>query len=121
MKHKYEGIAPWQAGQLWRVREGRVGPDRVGPGRVRTGRDVSVLSDLASQQLSLQKFKIKSLSELIGAFKSKASKEIRENGMKEFSWHRSFHDRIIRNAWEFENIRNYIIENPAKFKSPLSS
>jgi putative transposase len=71
----------------------------VGTGRVRTGRD-----------LSLQP-KIKSISEITGAYKMKVSKEIHLAGYPEFAWHRSFHDRIIRDEKSYENISRYIINN----------
>ena len=75
--------------------------DRMNSGDVvRTGRD-----------LSLQN-KIKSLSELIGAFKTTSSKLIHRAGLSEFGWQRSFYDRIIRNEKEFDNASDYILNNP---------
>lgn len=58
--------------------------------------------------------KIKSLSELIGAFKMTSSKQIRLKGLTDFQWQTSFHDRIIRTQTEFDLISKYIIENPIK-------
>ena len=72
----------------------------VRTGRVRTGRDLSLLP------------KIKSLSEIMGAYKMKVSKEIHLAGDPEFAWHRSFHDHIIRDEKSYENISSYIINNP---------
>jgi len=66
---------------------------------IRTGRD-----------LSLQK--IKSLSELIGAFKTTSSKLIHQTGLNEFHWQRSFYDHIIRNESSLNKIREYIRKNP---------
>lgn len=40
--------------------------------------------------------KVKSLSSLIGAFKTTSSKMIHHAGFKDFAWKRSFHDHIIR-------------------------
>ena len=71
----------------------------VGTGRVWTGRDLSIP-------------KIKSVSELMGAYKMKVSKEIHLAGYPEFAWHRSFHDHIIRDEKPYENISRYIINNP---------
>ena len=56
--------------------------------------------------------KTKSLSEIIGAFKTMSSKHIRLKGLKEFKWQRSFYDRIIRNENELFFIRRYIEQNP---------
>ena len=61
--------------------------------------------------------KIKSLSSLLGAFKTTSSKIIHESGFLEFSWHRSFHDHIIRNDKSYNNISNYIDQNPSKWDS----
>ena len=57
--------------------------------------------------LSLQ-INIKSLSSLMGVFKTSSSKLIHLNGNKEFKWQRSFYDRIIRNESELFKIRTYI-------------
>lgn len=59
--------------------------------------------------------KIKSTSELIGAFKTTSSKQIHLAGLNNFSWQRSFHDHIIRDYSSFENIYNYITRNPEKW------
>jgi REP element-mobilizing transposase RayT len=56
--------------------------------------------------------KTKSLSEIIGAFKTMSSKNIHLKGLAEFKWQRSFYDRIIRNESELFLIRRYIEQNP---------
>jgi putative transposase len=61
--------------------------------------------------------KIKSLSEIMGAYKTTSSKMIHLAGKIEFQWQRSFHDRIIRNPNEFRKIYNYIINNPVNWKN----
>jgi REP element-mobilizing transposase RayT len=73
---------------------------------------------VTSRDLSLQKeeIKIKPLSELIGVFKTKSSKEIHLKGNKSFKWQRSFYDRIIRNEKELYNIQKYIKQNPLKWE-----
>ncbi|MDD4611147.1 MAG: hypothetical protein PHU73_04330 [Patescibacteria group bacterium] len=58
--------------------------------------------------------KIKSLSELIGAFKTTSSKIIHQNGKEDFAWQRSFYDHIIRNENLLNRIREYIRNNPLK-------
>ena len=73
--------------------------DPKGNNIIRTGHD-----------LSLQK--IKSLSELIGAFKTTSSKLIHQTGLDEFRWQRSFYDHIIHNESSLNNIREYIRKNP---------
>jgi len=68
---------------------------------VGTGRDLSLQS------------KIKSLSELMGAYKTAVSKQIHLIDFPEFVWQRSFHDHIIRNEESYQNIINYILNNPS--------
>ena len=58
--------------------------------------------------------KIKSLSELMGAFKTTSSKLIHMAGLKGFHWQRSFYDHVIRNENELMQIREYILNNPKK-------
>lgn len=59
--------------------------------------------------------KIKSVSELIGAYKTTVSKLIHLSGNITFKWQRSFHDHIVRDADRYENIYHYISENPARW------
>lgn len=60
--------------------------------------------------------KIKSVSQLVGAFKTTSSKEIHILGFKYFAWHRSFHDHIIRDDLSYQRICDYIEANPEKWK-----
>jgi putative transposase len=71
---------------------------------VGTGRDLSLR-------------KIKSLSELIGAFKTTSSKLIHQTGLNEFRWQRSFYDHIIRDESSLDNIREYIRQNPQNWET----
>jgi len=68
---------------------------------------------------SLQK--IKSLSELIGAFKTTSSKMIHSTGLRDFQWQKSFFDHIIRNEQSLNNIREYIINNPLKWELDIEN
>ncbi len=74
---------------------------------VGTGRDLSL------QHGDNANIKIKSLSELIGAFKTTSSKLIHQIDFPQFEWQRSFYDHIIRNEIAYRNIYTYIINNPA--------
>jgi len=62
-----------------------------------------------------QSTKIKSISELIGAYKTTVSKMIHLLGNTTFKWQRSLHDHIVRDANRYENIYHYILENPARW------
>jgi REP element-mobilizing transposase RayT len=66
-------------------------------------------------KVNTNEIKIKSLSSLIGALKTTSSSKIRALGFTDFSWHRSFHDHIIRNERECKAISNYIDLNPKKW------
>jgi putative transposase len=80
--------------------------------------------------------KIKSLSELIGAYKTTVSKKIHLLEQSDdsrcrdrsrpvptfaafpvFQWQRSFHDHIIRDESSYIRISEYIINNPSKWES----
>ena len=59
--------------------------------------------------------KIKSVSSLMGAYKTTSSKLIHLSGNMDFEWQRSFHDHIVRNQQSYENIYQYITDNPIKW------
>ncbi len=72
-----------------------------------TGRDPSLHVDNTLQQI-----KIKSLSGLMGAYKTTVSRQIHLSGFAEFTWQRSFYEHIIRDDKSFESISEYITSNP---------
>lgn len=58
----------------------------------------------------------RSLSTVIGAFKSACTKRIREScGFHGSVWQRNFHEHIVRDSDEYERIERYIRNNPAKW------
>ncbi|HEY5536075.1 MAG TPA: hypothetical protein VIL99_14210 [Ignavibacteria bacterium] len=59
--------------------------------------------------------KIKSLPELIGAYKTTVSKRIHLQGDGNFKWQKSFHDHIVRNQRSLYRIISYIETNPGKW------
>ncbi len=67
------------------------------------------------RDLSLHTLKIKSLPEIIGAFKTTSSKIIHQHGFYDFQWQRSYYDHIIRTDRALNKIRLYIQNNPAKW------
>lgn len=81
--------------------------DTVRTDTVQTGRDLS---------LQLQQQKIKSLSQLMGAYKTTTSKQIHLLDYNAFAWQRSFHDHIIRDEQSYEKISAYIHNNPAQWQ-----
>ena len=56
--------------------------------------------------------KIKSLGQLMGAYKTTVSKKIHLMGFSEFRWQRLFYDRVVRNYFEHYHISEYILNNP---------
>ena len=65
--------------------------------------------------------KVKSISELIGALKTTSCKQIRLTCNPLFQWHKSFHDRIVRDEVAYQMILNYIDENPKRWKEKRRS
>jgi putative transposase len=70
---------------------------------------------------------ILSLSDVIKRFKSLTTKRyidcVHKNGWRLFPgklWQRSFHDRIIRNETELNNIRTYICNNPSQWETDVN-
>ncbi len=79
---------------------------------------VHVLFQIEAQK-GMISTKIKSVSELIGAFKTTVSKAIHSEGHIDFRWQRSFHDHIVRDANGYENIFQYISDNPARWHNDV--
>ena len=59
----------------------------------------------------------KNLARIIRWYKGRCSYEIRKLGI-DFGWHPRFYDIIIRNDAAYERISAYIINNPAKWRTP---
>ena len=73
--------------------------------------------EIDSRGAGSAEMKIKSLSELMGAYKTTSSKKIHLAGDPNFAWHRSFYDHIIRDAQGYHNISAYVENNPAKWEA----
>ena len=56
------------------------------------------------------------ISRIIRWYKGRCSFEMRKIHA-DFGWQSRFHDHIIRNAQSFENIQNYIADNPMKWNA----
>ncbi len=76
---------------------------------------IHAIIEIDSNKVLGQEIKVKSLSSLIGALKTTSSKLIHESGFIGFSWQRSFHDHIIRDDKAYQNIFNYINQNPIRW------
>jgi REP element-mobilizing transposase RayT len=85
----------------------------------RDGRDEALprLYDGKYPQMSEISPKPKSLSAIVGSFKSVSTKTIHQKSPEtNFAWQLRFYDRIIRNEKELDKIRKYIFENPLKWE-----
>ena len=58
------------------------------------------------------------LSNIIGSFKSAASKQIHLNYRRriESVWQRGYYEHVIRRSDSLDRIREYIVNNPAKWE-----
>jgi REP element-mobilizing transposase RayT len=76
--------------------------------------------DRAIQRIALTKQTLipNSLGSIIGQFKSKVTKKLREiSGNPELKiWQRNYYEHIIRNELDLQNIRQYITLNPLKWE-----
>lgn len=62
------------------------------------------------------------LQDVVGSYKSGASREIRKiNGHEDFKWQRYFHDHVVRTDRALENISDYIRMNPAKWTEDIEN
>jgi len=57
----------------------------------------------------------KNLASIVRGFKSGVTINARKI-LPDFAWQSRFHDHIIRNYCEYQRIKNYIINNPKKWK-----
>jgi len=55
------------------------------------------------------------LSVIIGSYKSTVTKQINRINNNAFKWQKSFYDHIIRIDESLNKIREYIVNNPAKW------
>ena len=67
--------------------------------------------DVTSWQPSKFGCQSRNLGSVIRGFKSSVKRYANENNI-DFAWQERFHDRIIRDNDEFNNIRHYIFNNP---------
>jgi len=59
------------------------------------------------------------IPKIIGKFQMQSSKDINilNNTPGKRNWQRGYHDRVIRNEFELQRIRQYIINNPAEWEN----
>ena len=57
-----------------------------------------------------------SISSIIRSFKASVTKAVRQELNIQFVWQRGFYEHVIKNEKELNKIREYIYNNPLKFK-----
>jgi REP element-mobilizing transposase RayT len=57
-----------------------------------------------------------SLGSMMNQFKSKCTKRIHADGYQNFAWQPRFYEKIIQNEKSLNKIREYIVNNPTKWK-----
>ncbi len=60
--------------------------------------------------------KARSLGAIIGAYKSFAARRIRQMGFNSFAWQRGYYDHVIRGEKDLQRIREYVVNNPARWE-----
>ena len=76
---------------------------------------VSTINDDVNKTMSNLSPKPGTLSAIVRSYKSSVTHWCRKNDDDIFYWQPRFYDRIIRNERELNNVRQYIINNPAKW------
>ena len=56
------------------------------------------------------------LGKIIRSYKASASRLIHLNGFHHFRWQQNYYEHIIRNKYELNRIREYIINNPIQWE-----
>lgn len=77
---------------------------------------VHLLFQIDRSKVESEELKIKTVSSIMGAYKTTSSKAIHLNGNVGFRWQRSFHDHIVRSKEAYEKIFQYISNNPQNWE-----
>lgn len=74
-------------------------------------------SHVMSQQNQFSKPIAGSISVIIQQYKSSVSRLVKKNNMPHFIWQSRFYEHIIRDEQSYENIADYILNNPKNWKN----
>lgn len=97
---------------------GNDGKDQKDDDSVETRHALSLQQPHSSATVGQKRFQNQgknSVSSIIGSYKSAVTKHANRLRLK-FVWQTRFHEHIIRNAVEYHRIKNYIANNPTKWK-----
>lgn len=81
------------------------------------GRDAMHCVSTTTATPSINQFgpQSKNLASIIRGFKSSVTTQAKKIGCTNFHWQTRYHDHIIRDAQSFQNIQQYIIDNPVNW------
>jgi len=88
------------------VAEANGGPDQI------VNNNTMVVGADGRPPLRMPSRKPRSLGSFVAGFKSSVTKQIRNELNETGIWQRNYHDRVIRNEKELDNIQKYIATNP---------
>lgn len=57
------------------------------------------------------------LSVVIRTYKAAVTTQCRQSGLTSFGWQRNYYERVIRDESELNRVRQYIMDNPARWDS----
>ena len=55
------------------------------------------------------------LGEIVRTYKAASTRMIRQTANREFAWQRNYYEHVVRNEESLNRIRQYILENPARW------
>ncbi len=55
------------------------------------------------------------LGEIVRTYKAASTRMIRQTANLEFAWQRNYYEHVVRNEESLNRIRQYIMENPARW------
>ena len=87
---------------------------------VSTERGVST-DQCAQTKAASEKWAANSLGSIIGQFKGKCTKRIRNEACQNFAWQSRYYDHIIRSDEELHKIRNFIASNPLNWHKDINN
>jgi REP element-mobilizing transposase RayT len=56
------------------------------------------------------------LGEIVRAYKAASTRFIRQAGIPNFAWQRNYYEHVVRSEESLNRIRQYIVENPARWE-----
>jgi len=93
----------------------RLGPWIVMPNHVHLLVGITSATPASSGSRMSTTLRAHSLGAIMGQFKARCTKRIRQRGFHAFGWQSRFYDRIIRTDQEWQALARYIDDNPRRW------